>query len=365
MFQTNQFFVVAFTFLLGGCTWFSAEIQPEWVLSPQSLYPIDQYLTGLGEAESRTQAEQRAYAAVARIFSANVQAQSMDYESYTMEENGNRSRAQRSVQLNQRTHITTNKVLENVKIFDVWYQPSNKQYFALAGLDRRQTEALLVDRLSNLDGNIKTFLNQGRSHTQKIQRIRGYKQAMIRLSERKILNEDLRVVRPSGRSQSPPFRISDIQKEFQDFVAKELVISVAMTGEYSEKLERAIVEGLKKEGLVGRTASMFNEETGRTEDIAIIGQSKLWRINLPDPLFKYVRWCGDLDIYEQPSQRLIGTISETGREGHVTEREAKIRANGTMQQVLSQKAANLLTQSIFQTGHLGLKQQRATKTCPQ
>ena len=67
--------------LIGGCAWFGAEAPPEWILSPHSTYPAEQFLTGMGAAESREQAERRAYAAVARVFSANVQARSMDRES--------------------------------------------------------------------------------------------------------------------------------------------------------------------------------------------------------------------------------------------------------------------------------------------
>ena len=58
--------------LIGGCAWFGSETPPEWILSPHSTYPTEQFLTGMGEAESREQAERRAYAAVARVFSANV-----------------------------------------------------------------------------------------------------------------------------------------------------------------------------------------------------------------------------------------------------------------------------------------------------
>ena len=103
---------------LGGCAGLRTEAPPEWILSPQSLYPTEQFLTGMGEASKREQAERRAYAAVARIFSANVHAQSMDQESYAMQETGDTSQTQRSVQINQRTKVTTSKVLNNVKILE-------------------------------------------------------------------------------------------------------------------------------------------------------------------------------------------------------------------------------------------------------
>ncbi len=351
--------------LIGGCAWFGSEAPPEWILSPHSTYPAEQFLTGMGEAESREQAERRAYAAVARVFSANVKAQSMDRESYAIQETGNTSRTQRTLQLDHRTQVTTSKVLENVKVLDVWYQSSTRHFFALAGLDRQQAEQTIMDRLRDWDVTIENMVHQGRTHTQKIQRIRGYKQALARLADRGTLNADLRVIRNSGESQPPPYRIPDIQREFQDFVANELIILISMEGENHEEMERAILEGLKQEGLLSGTAPALNEGMSGTEDVSIVGQGKLWTVDLPDPIFKYVRWCGDIDIYENPSQRLIGVISETGREGHITEQEARVRATGAMQQVLSREVARLLTQSIFEEKNAEAKSQRKSKSCPQ
>jgi hypothetical protein len=351
--------------LIGGCAWFGSEAPPEWILSPHSTYPAEQFLTGMGEAESREQAERRAYAAVARVFSANVQAQSMDRESYAIQETGKTSRTQRELQLDHRTQVTTSKVLENVKVLDVWFNSSTRHFFALAGLDRQQADQTIMDRLRDLDLTIENLVHQGRTHNQKIQRIRGYKQALARLAVRETLNADLRVIRNSGESQPPPYRIPDIQREFQDFVANELIILISIEGENQEEMGRAILEGLKEEGLLGDTAYSLTEDKRGTEDLAIVGQAKLWTIDLPDPLFKYVRWCGDIDIYENPSQRLIGVISETGREGHITEQEARVRANGAMQQVLSREVARLLTQSIFEEKNAESKIQRKSKACPQ
>ena len=346
--------------LAGGCAWFGRETPPEWIMSPHQSYPAERYLTGIGEAQSREQAEKRAYAAVARVFSAQVNTQSMDHETYSIRESGGGSQTQRELQLDQRTQVTTSKVLENVQILDLWYQPSTRHFWALAGLDRQQAEKAILERLQEWDTKIENMIHQGRTHPQKIQRIRGYKEAMILLADRDALNTDLRVIRTSGDSLPPSYRIPQIQREFMDFVAQNLVISVAIEGEYHEDIERAILEGLKQEGLLGRPADSKSSEVA---DLAIVGQGQFWTVNLPDPLFKYVRWCGDIDIYENPSHRLIGVISETGREGHVTEREARIRASKVMQEVISKEIARLLTRSVFSTEPDPSQSQRVPNAC--
>ena len=346
--------------LAGGCSWFGRETPPEWIMSPHQAYPVERYLTGIGEAESRAQAEKRAYAAVARVFSAQVNTQSMDHETYSIQESGVGSQTRRELQLDQRTQVTTSKALENVQILDLWYQPSTRHFWALAGLDRQQAEKAILERLQEWDTKIENMIHQGRTHPQKIQRIRGYKEAMILLADRDTLNTDLRVIRTSGDSLQSSYRIPEIQREFMDFVAQNLVISVAIEGEYHEDIERAILEGLKQEGLLGHPADSKSSEVA---DLAIVGQGQSWVVNLPEPLFKYVRWCGDIDMYENPSHRLIGVISETGREGHVTEREARIRASKVMQEVISKEIARLLTRSVFSTEPDPSQSQRVPNAC--
>lgn len=347
----------------GGCAWFGTNAPPEWILSPYSTYPPDQYLTGIGEGDSRDQAEKRAYAAIARVFSANITAHSMDRESYSLEESENTSRTQRQLQIDHRTQVTTHKLLENVKILDVWYQPSTHHFFALAGLDRRKAEEALLERLSSLNATIEQMLEQARVHPQKIQRIRGYAQTLNLLHERQNLIADLRVIQTSGDGLPAPYRLPEVQKEFLDFVANELRISVALEGENHEELERAILESLKQEGLLGGAANV--EAIPGSEDLAVRGQARLWPVDLPDPLFKYVRWCADIDIFEHPSRRLVGIISQTGREGHITENEAKVRASHAMQESVAQEVTALLTRSIFQKNDQESGDLHTPRACPQ
>ncbi len=361
----KAYMVMSILLMIGGCAWLAGEAKPEWLLFPERLYPAEKFLTGIGEGKTRHLAEQRAYAAVARIFSAHVQVQSMDRETYAIQEIGKTHRTQRTLQLDHQTDVSTTKVLENVKVLETWYQPSTQQFFTIAGLDRQQAEQIILDRLRDVDLTIENFLEQGRTHPQKVQRIHGYKQGIALLHDRGQLIADLRVIQVNGETPPPPYRLPSLQREFQDFIARDLVISVSMKGEYQEEMERAIWEGLKEEGLLSGSAMGKTEGGNRTEDVAIVGESQLWTIDLPDPLFTYVRWCGDIDIYEHPSHQLIGVISETGREGHITEQEARVRAAGAMQEALSREVARVLTQSVFQVSNAEAHSQRTSHACPQ
>ena len=365
-FSKKQIAGIGVVLLLNGCAWLRTDYPPEWVLEPERTYAPEQFLIGMGEADNRDQAERRAYAAVARVFSANVQAESIDRESYAVQETGRTSRTKRKLELNHHTTITTSKILENVEIVHTWHQPSTRKVVALAALDRQKAERAIMNRLKDLDGVIESHVFEGRSHKKKIQRIRGYKQALTLLANRKQVNADLHVIRNSGTSQPPPYRIPEIRREFHDFIAKEFVVSVAIEGKHHLEITRAILESLTQEGLLGGASSFVGEGSlAETADIMITGQGTYWSVDIPDPLFKYVRWCGDLSIYENPSHRLIGVISKTGREGHITEKEATVRASRVMQEMLSQEVIHLLTRSIFEEENAASMRPRKSKGCPQ
>lgn len=358
------FLSLAGALVLSGCWFRSTPTPPAWILNPQAAYPSDRYLVGMGEGSTRDQAEKRAYAAVARIFSANVQAKSLDQESYSLKETNDQSSTQRTLHIDHQTQVTTSKLLENVKVLEAWYRARDQQFFALAGLDRHQTEEMLVERMKDLDNAIDGFVAEGRTHPQKIHRIQGYKQALVLLQQRRAMNTDLQVIRATGEGIPPPYTSNQLESEFMDFVANHLVISVVMDGPNHEELERAIWEGLKREGLLASAREREPITSGSQADISISGTGRLWTLDLPDPLFRYVRWCGDVQIRETESGRLVGVISQSGREGHITENEARNRASKVMQEVISQEVARLLTQSVFSAESDSSQSQNIPHACP-
>ena len=68
----------ALLFVLAGCGWFGGTARPSWIDGGSPQFPSAQYLVGVGQADSRPQATEQAYAAVSRIFKAEITAQAKD-----------------------------------------------------------------------------------------------------------------------------------------------------------------------------------------------------------------------------------------------------------------------------------------------
>ena len=118
---------------LSGCAWLGGQSKPDWIDGVSAAYPSSQYLLGVGQAESRAAAEDQAYAAVARIFKAEVSAQAKDWESYLVIEQRGHSSEERRLTLDNLTRVSTDKVLENVRIVDRWVDVHKRTPLCLGG----------------------------------------------------------------------------------------------------------------------------------------------------------------------------------------------------------------------------------------
>jgi hypothetical protein len=331
--------------MTGGCTWILGKDKPTWVDGRTSDYPPAQYLTGVGQADNRSSAEDQAYAAVARIFKAEVASHAKDRESYSIIENQGLVNTERRLTIDSVTNVSTEKVLENVRILDNWYDSDKKVHHALAVMNRSQAEASLLERLGELDRTITAEVAEARQASDKLVKVRALFKAGQNTVLREAYNMDLRVIRLSGHGIPPAYRPNELFRELEQFLATNLVLSVHVSGEQGELAEHALVEGLLREGLHVRPQA-GEVDTGLTE-LLVRGTVRLFPIQVGDPHFKYVRWCSDFEVLNIVTRQVIGAVARGGREGHLTEGEAMAKTLRVMQQEVSSEVAKAIAAQIL------------------
>ncbi len=336
---------------LFGCAGHRA--QPAWVEGNSKDYPSDQYLLGVGQADSRPAAEERAYGAVSRIFTAKVEAESKDWESFLLSEAKGQASTEHRLTLDQLTRVSTDKVLENVRVLDTWLNPKTGQHHVLAGMHRAQAGTALAERMIELDRAIDSDLAESRKTTDKLLTIRSLRRAVKNLVLREAYNADLRVIRTSGQGTPPPYRVAELTGALEQFMAAHLLVGVEVTGDQVEPVRRAVIEGLIREGLpvTARTAGAEDSSTGRSGgkplELLVKGTARLLDANVSDPRFRFVRWCSDFVILDTGTQQVVGAVSRGGREGHVTSGEAMAKAVRVMQQEVSSELAKTLAGYVY------------------
>lgn len=336
-----------------GCAGLGGQAQPDWIEGVSGAYPSGQYLVGVGQAESRAVAEDRAYAAVARIFKAEVSAQAKDWESYLLIEQRGHSSEERRLTLDNLTRVSTDKVLENVRIVDRWVDVPKGVQYALAAMHRPQAETAFMERIAELDRSIRDDVEEAHRPSDKLAKARALRRAARSLVLRETYNADLRVIRPSGQGAAAAYRVSELTHELEQFLATNLVLAVAVTGDQVEPAQRALTEGLLKEGLQvtsrpwGGDRLGGNDSGGPAPELLLRGVVRVWPIDVRDPQFKFVRWCSDFEVVDLTSQRVVGALSKGGKEGHLSEREAIAKAVRVMQQEFSADVAKAIAAHVY------------------
>ncbi len=328
-----------------GCAWLSGQARPLWIDDPHQAYPSAEYLTGVGQAESRQGATDQAYAAVARIFKANVDSHVKDWETYFLVEKRGSTTEERRLALETVTTVSTDKVLENVSIMEMWYDRGKGIYYALAVMNRGQAEAALLDRVSALDQAIEADVAESRRLSDVVLKVRKLRRAARNLVVRDVYNADLRIVRPSGQGVRPPYQAEGILRELEDVLASGLKVAVHVAGDHAEVAQQALTEGLVREGITVVVGAEHRDQPDAT--LVVRGVTKLTPVQVQDPYFKYVRWCGDVEVWERATGRVMGVMSGSGKEGHLTEQEAMARALRALRQHLSSEVAPAIAAHLF------------------
>lgn len=331
-----------------GCAW--GQSKPAWIDGVSPDYPSSQYLTGVGQGDNRAAADDRAYAALARIFKAEVSAQSKDWESYLVVEQRGTSRDERKLTLDHLTRVSTDKVLENATIVDRWYDAKKNLHYALGGMHRAQAETAFMERLTDLDRSIQSDVDEAHQTSDRLAKVRALRRAARNLVLRETYNADLRVIRASGQGTAAAYRVQDLTRELEEYLSSHLVLAVSVTGDHVEPVQRALTEGLIKEGLRVATVAPGTEmpaAASLSPELLIRGMVRVWPIDVRDPQFMYVRWCSDFEVVDVAGQQIVGAISKGGKEGHLSEREATAKVIRVMQQDLSGDVAKAIAAHIY------------------
>ncbi len=328
-----------------GCSLTGVHARPDWIDGTGSDYPPSRYLIGVGQAGDRNHAADQAYAALARIFQAEVDARAHDWESYLTVEHRSSTNTERRLTLETVTRVSTEKVLENVRIAETWHDVRRGVHYALAVMNRSQAEASLTDRISSLDQSVEADVLESRMTADKLTKIRNLRRAARNLVLREAYNADLRVIRPSGRGIDSTYGVQELSDELERFLRTNVPVMVRMSGDHAELLQQAVTEGLIREGITV-TADMGDRE-GRGPELLVRGTVRLFPIQVHDPHFKYVRWCSDFEMTDAATHRVLGAVSHGGKEGHLTEREAMAKTLRVIQGELSSKVATMIAAHIF------------------
>lgn len=203
---------------------------PTWIVGKADAYPVQAYLTGVGSGRERGLAEDRARSEIAKIFQVDVRSRESAEESHWLV----RGRAGESTEYRQAVSsdlsATSGRVLQGVKIAEVWKNPDTGEFFALALLERMSVAASLRSAIADLDSRIVTQVRMAEEESAGLRQLGYYLRALRLLQERLPLAGDLRVVAPDGRVPPPPVALGEVTAR-ADRIAAGIHVGVKLEGD--------------------------------------------------------------------------------------------------------------------------------------
>jgi hypothetical protein len=217
-------------------------------------------------------------------------------------------------------------------------------------MHRAQAETAFMERMNDLDRSIRSDVEGAHQSSDKLAKVRALRRAARNLVLRETYNADLRVIRASGQGTAAAYRVQDLTRELEEYLSSNLVLAVSVTGDHVEPVQRALTEGLIKEGLRVATMAPGTEMpagASSSPELLIRGMVRVWPIDVRDPQFTYVRWCSDFEVVDLVGAQIVGAISKGGKEGHLSEREATAKVIRVMQQELSGDVAKAIAAYVY------------------
>jgi hypothetical protein len=297
-----------------------AQNRPVWIDNPQTQYPSTKYLTAIGTGDTRKAAENAAAANLSQIFQATITAEQTVNERYKeLFTAPNQSTFESQSEVTKNITIATDQTLYNVQFAESYIDNLGKTY-VLALLERQPTAEIYERKMDENDQQMMRYIEHSAAAKDPIVRYANINAAAVFSLMNETLKQQLNIILP-GASYTPKSGFDHVKvQQLLNDSRKSLPFSIAITGDNDGRVKAILKEMISELGFV----------TAEKGIISISGEVGFQEIDLKRPE-KFVRWNYKLSVVD-PSNVSIVSLTENGREGHMTFDEAVNRALRTMKQ---------------------------------
>ncbi len=329
-----------------------AKSLPEWTATGKyERYSQIQYLTGLGIGTTKKAADDQARAEIAKIFNAQIKAESQDIMNSTRQYAKNNSvNVQSEETIKDITRVSTEKTLNGIEIKETVTEDlpdSSKRYYSLAVLDKIKMQVDLVSEITGIDKAIDELVMSAEGESDPLKKIRSFFSAIRKTLKRNLLNVDLKIVDTIGTGVEPKHRLSDLNSKLSSVLLSDFKVGIILDKEKVNNInsvEEALLDGLTKEGLI------IEPDVTKCA-VTITGNVELQ--NIKHPLNKegwvIMQYSGSFQVIDAKTKNQFGSYSISGKATKLTEDDARKNAIESLKKDIAEKVAANITKSIFST----------------
>jgi len=226
--------------------------RPSWIDNPSKLYPDNEYLTGIGSGSTRKEAENDAFASLAKIFSVEIKVNQSTINRYLEEDVNGENKSTFSSLLSGRTSARSNQKIKNIKIERTFFSDNEGIYYVLAVLNRAETAALYRDEMRRNSNKIDTYYQRYQESGKKLQKLNFLNKTISLTQVNLLLSEQYHII-SMRKGWTPTVSESELNAqrlELLDKISVSIIPEAKAVPEITSYLKEAISEiGFKvKEG---------------------------------------------------------------------------------------------------------------------
>jgi len=287
------------------------ERKPDWIEHDSAEWPREMYLVGVGSADDRAAAEDRARAEIARVFTTHVSSVLVaNTAESTVRTDRNTAWSDRT-SVSDETRSTTDKVLEGVEIVQVWEDPELHRFYALAALDRQQAAGRLEERLESIESSAVPL----RARLAAPDKAGGLAAAMrlLRLErDRREVTGELAIIAAPRRKRAPAME----ERGAREFLSRTSV-GWTVNGDEGGVVEDALRNAMVALGFAVRSEAAGTDLVGEaTVAVESLGKTEGWY---------WSRGRVQIVLKEPSSARVFLNVSESVRDAARIEQESNRR----------------------------------------
>ncbi len=303
--------------------WYNAAIfaqEPDWIRGKSKEYPEEFYIVGVGSGDTRQDAESRARAHIAEVFSVKIKADISVNKSETLRESEGKVSGETKEITRSRIDMGLKKTLEGTEIVEVWQNPKDAAYYALAVLDREKAAVKMSERIRELDNEVTRLGEEVDTVSGKINKLKLMLLRRSLLSDRLSLDSDFRIVSPSGKGIQAPYSYAEENSAITKFIQNDFVIGISGKGPGADVLVQTVTDLLTGKGF------MVDPSGGKRADLLIEINATTDPSTQPVDEWYYCRWRVELNASDPSTHSVIMSASEKGKSGQLSPDESKNKA---------------------------------------
>ncbi|HUI29864.1 MAG TPA: LPP20 family lipoprotein [Candidatus Acidoferrales bacterium] len=293
--------------------------KPDWINDPEKSYPNSQYMTAVGTGDSRKEAENSAASNLSNIFESKIKSEETINARYQeLMKSSNQSSLESQTNINKNISVSSEQTLFNVRYPESYTDNLGKVY-VLGVIEREPTAAIYKNKMDDNNARVAEFVKKYEELKDPIKKYANISAALVTAKVNETLGQQLQIIMPGMMVQSDTaYSIGRITEKCTD-AQKGIPFAVNISG-----AEKGDVEGF-----IGDMLSGLGFTVAEKGVLTITGNEKVEPLDLKNDQMKFARWSYQLSVLD-PSGTAIISLSENGREAHVTYDEAVARAMRTM-----------------------------------